>query len=127
DFMLSERRDTAAARRFFKRAVATNGIPDRIAIDNSGANLAGLQSLNVILKFTGRGGIIDIVQSKYLNNIVEQHHRFIKRITRPVLGFKAFHSAAATLAGIEAAHMIRKGQLANTSILAFKQFAALAA
>ncbi|MEP3034730.1 MAG: IS6 family transposase, partial [Pseudoruegeria sp.] len=46
DFMLSERRDTAAARRFFKRAVATNGIPDRIAIDNSGANLAGLQSLN---------------------------------------------------------------------------------
>jgi putative transposase len=48
DFMLSERRDTAAARRFFKRAVGTNGIPDRIAIDKSGANLAGLQSLNII-------------------------------------------------------------------------------
>jgi len=41
DFMLSERRDTAAARRFFKRAVGTNGVPDRVAIDKSGANLAG--------------------------------------------------------------------------------------
>ena len=63
----------------------------------------------------------------YLNNIVEQDHRFIKRATRPVLGFKAFHSAAATLAGIETAYMIRKGQLAQTGISAFKQFAALAA
>lgn len=71
DFMLSERRDTAAARRFFKRTVAINGVPDRIAIDKSGANLAGLQSLNVILKFTGAGRIINIIQSKYLNNIVE--------------------------------------------------------
>lgn len=140
DFMLSERRDTAAARRFFKRAVGTNGVPDRIAIDKSGANLAGLQRLNVILKFTGAGRIINIIQSKYLNNIVEQPsrglranpcqvtgHRFIKRITRPMLGFKAFHSAAATLAGIETAHMIRKGQLGQTGISPFKQFAALAA
>lgn len=127
DFMLSERRDTAAARRFFKRAVGTNSIPDRIAINKSSANLAGLQSLNVILKFTGVGRIIGIVQSKYLKNIVEQDLRFIKRITRPMLGFKAFHSAAATLAGIEAAHMIRKSQLAQTGIPAFKQFAALAA
>ncbi|MGB0508396.1 MAG: IS6 family transposase, partial [Pikeienuella sp.] len=71
DFMLSERRDAAAARRFFKRAISTNGAPDRIAIDRSGANLAGLQSLNVILKFRGAGRIIRIVQSKYLNNIVE--------------------------------------------------------
>jgi putative transposase len=54
-------------------------------------------------------------------------HRFIKRIMQPMLGFKAFHSAAATLAGIETAHMIRKGQLAKTGIPAFKQFAALAA
>ena len=80
----------------------------RIAIDKSGANIADLQSLNVILKFTGTGRIINIVRSKYLNNIVEQDHRFIKKITRPMLGFKAFYSAAATLAGIEVAHMIRK-------------------
>ena len=126
EFMLSKRRDTAAARRFFKRAVGTNGVPKRIAIDKSGANLAGLQSLNVILKFIGTGRIINIVQSKYLNNIVEQDHRFIKKITRPMLGFKAFHSAAATLAGIEAAHMIRKGQLGQNGVSPFKQFAALA-
>ena len=126
DFMLSERRDTAAARRFFKRAVGSNGIPDRIAIDKSGANLAGLQKLNVILKFTGTGRIINIVQSKYINNIVEQDHRFIKRITRPMLGLKDFYSAAATLAGIEVGHMIRKGQLGQTGMSPFKQFAALA-
>lgn len=127
DFMLSERRDTAAARRFFKRAVGTSGVPDRIAIDKSGANLAGLQSLNVILKFTGSGKTIKIVQSKYLNNVVEQDHRFIKRITRPMLGFKALHSAASTLAGIETAHMIHKGQLGQNGVLPFEQFAALAA
>ena len=86
DFMLSERRDTAAARRFFKRTVGTNGVPDRIDIDididKSGANMAGLHSLNVILKFTGIGLIIGIFQSKYVNNIVEQDHRFIKWVTR---------------------------------------------
>ncbi|NVO56651.1 IS6 family transposase [Rhodobacteraceae bacterium B1Z28] len=120
DFMLSERRDTAAARRFFKRAIGTNGVPERIAIDKSGANLAGLQSLNASLKFTGTGRIINIVQSKYLNNIVEQDHRFIKKITRPMLGFKAFYSAAATLAGIEVAHMIRKGQLSQNGVSPFK-------
>ena len=75
DFKLSEHRDTAAARRFFKRAVGTNGVPERVAIDKSGASLAGLQSLNVILKFTGTGRIINIMQSKYLNNIVEHPSR----------------------------------------------------
>ncbi len=72
DFMLSQRRNTAAARRFFKRAVGTNGVPDRIAIDKSGANLAGVQSLNVILKFARTGRLIGIIQFKYLNNIFEQ-------------------------------------------------------
>lgn len=127
DFMLSERRDTAAARRFFKKAIGTNGVPDRVVIDKSGANLAGLQKVNVILKFTGVGHIIKILQVKYLNNIIEQDHRFIKRITGPMMGFKAFHSAAATLAGIETANMIRKGQIRSTGASAFKQFAALAA
>ena len=50
-------------------------------------------------------------QIKYLNNIVEQDHRAIKRQTRPMLGFKSFWSAAVTLAGVELVHMIRKGQL----------------
>jgi len=127
DFMLSERRDKAAARRFFRRAIGTNGVPDRVVIDKSGANLAGLEAVNVILKFTGTGQTIKVLQVKYLNNILEQDHRFIKRITGQMLGFKAFHSASATLEGIETAHMIRNGQFDANGSTAFQQFAQLAA
>jgi len=66
------------------------------------------------------------VQSKYLNNLIEQDHRFIKKVTRPMLGFKSFSSAAATLNGIETAHMIRKGQIVVPGATGFQQFAALA-
>jgi putative transposase len=127
DFMLSERRDLAAARRFFKRAMSVNGVPDRVVIDKSGANLAGLQAVNVILKFIGDCRTVEVRQVKYLNNILEQDHRFIKRITAPMMGFKAFHSAAATIAGIETAHMIRKGQFGESCLSAFQQFVELAA
>ena len=127
DFMLSERRDLAAARRFFKKAIVTNGVPKKVVIDKSGANLVGLQSVSTILKFTGTGEIIEIRQIKYLNNILEQDHRFIKRITRPTMGFKAFHSASATIAGIEVAHMIRKNQFTNDNQSPFQVFAELAA
>ena len=58
-----------------------------------------------------------IRQVKYLNNIVEQDHRAVKRLTRPMLGFKSFWSAAITIAGIEIMHMIRKGQLRSTGKL----------
>lgn len=126
-FLLSERRDLSAARRVFKRAIGTNGVPDRIVIDKSGANLAGLQAVNLILKFTGNGRTIEVRQVKYLNNILERDHRFLKRITGPMRGFEAFHSVAATLAGIETAHMIRKGQIAANGATAFQTFAALAA
>lgn len=127
DFMLSERRNLAAARRFFKKAIAANGVPDKIVIDKSGANLAGAQAVNTILKITGHSKMIEILQVKYLNNILEQDHRFIKRITKPMMGFKAFHSAAATIAGIEVAYMIRKKQFANDNRSPFKVFAELAA
>lgn len=127
DFLLSERRDLAAARRFFRRTIATNRVPDRVVIDKSGANLAGLKAVNVMLKFTGKAQTVRIVQVKYLNNILEQDHRFIKKITDPMKGFKSVTSAAATLAGIETAHMIRKGQLPANGMSAFQQFAALAA
>jgi putative transposase len=83
--------------------------------------------LSAILKITGAERIINIIQSKYLNNIGEQDHRFIKRTTWPMLGFKSFHSATATLAGIDAAHMIRKGHLDQTGVSPFKQFANLPA
>jgi transposase-like protein len=71
----------------------------------SGANQAALKQLN-----KEREVSITIRQVKYLNNIVEQDHRAIKRITRPMLGFKSFRTARAILAGIELMHMIRKGQ-----------------
>lgn len=96
-------------------------------IDKSGANLTGLQHINLGLKFSRTHRPIEILRVKYLNNIVEQDHRFIKKITRPTLGFKAFHSAAATLAGIEVAHMIRKKQIQTIHTSPFKQFASLAA
>ncbi len=53
--MLSGRRDLAAARRFFKQAIGTNRVPDRVLIDKGGTNLAGIKSMNVILKFTSTG------------------------------------------------------------------------
>ena len=76
DFMLSERRDLPAARRFFRRAIATNGIPERVVIDKSGANLAGLQAVNVILKFTGIGKTIEVRQVKYLTDVFDK--KFLK-------------------------------------------------
>jgi len=67
DFMLSERRNLGSARRFFKKAIAANGVPDKIVIDKSGANLAGAQAVNTILKITGYSKMIEIRQIKYLN------------------------------------------------------------
>ena len=87
--------------------------------------------MNVSLKFTGRGRVVEVRQIKYLNNILDQDHRFIKRITTPMMGFKPFHSATATatatLAGIETAHMIRKCQFGVKGHTVFQQFAGLAA
>lgn len=127
DFMFSERRNLPAARRFLKRAIAANGRPERAVIDKSGANLGGLQAVNVALKFTGSDRLIEIPQVKYLNNIREQDHRFIKWITSLTMGFKAFRSAAATLVGIETAHMIRKGQIPANGTFAFQTFDSLTA
>ncbi len=93
----------------------------------SGTNLAGLQAVNTILKFTGTDAMIEIRQIKYLNNVLEQDNRFIKRITKPMMGFQASHSVSATLAGIEMAHMIRKNQFDNDNRSPFQIFAELAA
>jgi len=72
------------------------------------------------------GFFVEIFQVKYLNNITEQVHRFIKKNTKPMMGFRAFHSAQATLDGKETAHMIRKKQLSEDNVPAYKQFLALA-
>ena len=70
-------------------------------------------------------GLNSVVKFVNLNNLIEQNHRFIKKITSLMMGFKAFHSAKATQDGIETAHMIRKGQLSDKNIAAYNQFMAL--
>ena len=124
--MLSEHRYEAAATVFFKQAIVANGFPKKVVMDKSGANYAGLENINILLMLAGLLSFIEICQVKYLNNVVEQDHRFIKKITNPIMGFKVFHSAHATIDGIETAHMIRKGQLSDENIPAYKQFMALA-
>ena len=126
DFMLSEKRDEAAATLFFKQAMNNNGFPKKVVMDKSGANLVGLENINFLLMLAGIISFVEILQIKYLNNRVEQDHCFIKKITKPMMGFKALYSAKATIAGIETAHMIRKGQLSDENISAYKQFMALA-
>ena len=112
DFLLTAKRDRKAALRFLRKAVRHNGTPGKITIDKSGANTAAIESHNIETKAG-----IEMRQIKYLNNIVGQDHRAIKRQTRPMLGFESFRSAAVTLAGIEIMHMIRKGQLLLTGVL----------
>jgi putative transposase len=106
DFLLTAKRDRKAAPRFLSKAIKWIGTPKKITIDKSGANAAAIESHNA-----EQEAGTEIRQIKYLNDIVEQDHRAIKRLLRPLLGFKSFRSAAVTLASAELMHMIRKGQL----------------
>ncbi|MEW5559308.1 IS6 family transposase [Enterobacter asburiae] len=107
DFLLTAKRDAAAALRFFRKAIRHHGEPEVVTIDKSGANTAALTTLN-----TGKSAdeSIRIRQSKYLSNLIEQDHRNIKRRIKLMTGFKLFRRAQTILAGIELVHMIRKGQ-----------------
>ena len=126
DFLLRAKRDAIAAKAFFRKAFRENRRPDKVTIDKSGSNKAALDSFN---KDVSEEEKMEIRQIKYLNNIVEQDHRFIKKRTRPMLGFKNFHSAKATISGIENIRMIQKGQIIGQkpSQFAFSNFAALMA
>ena len=79
-----------------------------MTIDQSGANTAALIALNA-----NTDSKIEICQRKYLNNVIEQDHRAIKRIVRPMLGLQTFRSTRITLQGINLMHMIKKGQMRN--------------
>ncbi len=105
DFLLAAKRDLRAAKRFLKKAIRNNGEPEKINIDKSGSNTAGIQAIN---KQTGSK--IETRQFKFLNNIVESDHRRIKHRIRPMMGFKSFESAKITLAGIEVMAMLKKSQ-----------------
>jgi putative transposase len=106
DFLLPEQLDQEAALRFLKKAIRRHGVPEKITIDGCEANAAAIKHYN-----QQYGTSIEIRQIKYLNNMVEQDHRGVKRVTRPMLGFKSFEAAQATLVGIELMHMLKKGQL----------------
>ncbi len=106
DSLLRAHRDKAADRRYFRKSIDQNGEPDTVTIDRSGANHAALDAIKA-----DREVPIKIRQSKYLNNLMEEDHRAIKRRTRPMLGFKTFRCARILLAGIETMHTIAKGQM----------------
>jgi putative transposase len=106
DFLLTEHRDTEAALRFLKKAIRRHGLPETITIDGSDATEAA------ITRYKEEHGTASAIrQVNYLNNIVEQDHRGVKRVTRPMLGFTSFAAAQDTLVGIALMHMLRKRQL----------------
>ena len=96
DFLLRAKRDAIAAKAFFTKAFKQHGTPEKVTVDKSGSNKSALDSCN--RDFDAENQMV-IRQVKYLNNIVEQDHRFIKKRTRPTLGFKNFYSAAACRVG----------------------------
>jgi len=106
--LLRARRNSDAGKAFFRKAFKNNGVPEKVTVDKSGSNKSALDFLNEELETKSQ---YVIRQIKYLNNIIEQDHRFIKKRTKPMLGFKNFHSAQATLTGIENIRMIKKGQI----------------
>ncbi|EJR29535.1 MULTISPECIES: IS6 family transposase [Bacillus] len=110
DFHLSKTRDHRAAKRFFKKALQSFYVskPRVITVDKNPAYPIAIEELKTEKKMPVG---IQIRQVKYLNNIVEQDHRFIKKRVRSMLGLKSFRTAKSILSGIEAMHIIKKGQL----------------
>ena len=126
-FLLQAKRDTQAAKRFFKKSIKQHGRPDKINVDKSGANKAALDAINKNYLEDQQN---EIRQNKYLNNMVEQDYRFIKKRTKLTLGFKSFYGASQMIKGIEILHMIKKGQLTNNNDnyrSTFEQFFSLVA
>jgi putative transposase len=123
DFLLTEHRDQEADLRFLQKAIRRNGVPEKITINGSDANEAAIKRYNEAHSTT-----IEIRQIKYLNNLVEEDHRAVKRITRPLLGFKSFAAAQNTLVGIELMHMLKKRQMeGGEGLTVAEQLYALAA
>jgi len=110
DFYLSKTRDTKAAKRFFKKALRSFHVskPRVLTVDKNPAYPIAIEELKNEKKMPVG---IRLRQVKYLNNIVEQDHRFVKKRVRSMLGLKSFRTATSIISGIEEMHMIKKGQL----------------
>lgn len=124
DFWLTAQRDKKAAQRFLRKAIRYHGVSEKITLDKNGANTAAIEDYHA-----ENGSDIELRQNKYLNNLIEQDHRAIKRVIKMRLGFKSFCSAAITLSGIEIMPMIKKGQmiLSNPHLTLAQLFYSLAA
>ena len=114
DFMLSAKRDGKAAARFFRKVLKATHTqtPRVITVDKNAAYPVAVEALKADKTLAAE---TKLRQSKYLNNIIEQDHRNIKRLTKPTMGFGSFNTARRTLRGIEAMSMIRKGQVKGIS------------
>ena len=114
EFMLSTRRDVSAAKRFFKKMMRAEHrrLPFSISVDKNAAYPEAF-STSQVERVVPEDCLLRRV--KYLNNVVEQDHRFIKKKVRASQNFKSFHTAERTLEGIEAVNMIRKGQIKRLS------------
>jgi transposase-like protein len=108
DFRLSPRRDVAAAKAFFRKAIKAQGFaPRTITLDGYAASHRAVREMKADGQLTAD---TKLRSSKYLNNLIEQDHRGVKLRIGPMLGFKQFRTAAVTIAGIELLRRIRKGQ-----------------
>jgi IS6 family transposase len=114
EFMLSAKRDVSSARRFFKKMMRADHrrLPFSISVDK---NAAYPEAFTTSQKEKILPHDCKLRRVKYLNNIIEQDHRFIKKKVRASQCFKRFHTAERTLEGIEAIHMMRKGQIKRLS------------
>ena len=120
DFLLSARRDANAAKRFLQKSLRSLDHP-RPRVINVNANPAYPKAIDELKRNGELGNRCRCRPVRYLNNIVEQDHRSVKRRMRASQGFRSFHSAARTIEGIETVNMIRKGQvrwLAQSDIVA---------
>ena len=124
DFLLTKRRQKMSAQKFFNKAIGNNGKPRIVNIDKSGVNSSAILTVN---KRSLSSKKIKIRKVKYLNNIIEQDHRRIKRRIKIMTGFKEFESAQRTLSGIEVVSIIKKDQIINPCSTSFKTFCLLVA
>jgi transposase-like protein len=127
DFYLSHQRDKKAANTFLRKAIGSNGLPHKVVINKSGANALALHNMNISLWRTVifMLNLIEIVDIKYLNNIVEQSHRPIKQKMVQALGWKSVEGATATMSGQEVWTQIKRGQVGDLSLPVWKRFLSL--